>query len=247
MNLPKGFGAIDSSELLSFADSAAKQAANAPDLLSAERFHAAAGSAYIESTITRQHDQDTVDTALDCIDEAAYHLREAANSQFLRLEQGSSHPNKQAGWIRSELNCEFINVYKDITCNEVTDHTKREILEKLTYWKNYAEIASSMEENDIGGLKQEIFVLMKIWSSYLAQGESITFPSTLRGGDGTVNKRDTHDIIIATQNRPDNWVFSGFEVKSTAHGLTKKSLVRYNNPILSVDARGKIRIYDGIG
>lgn len=239
--LPKNIGEVSSWQLLDIAKQNAKKAEELGNQ-AAGQFYGIAGSAYIEAAIV---DDSDVDARLAYLDEAAANLNNAADIEYDFLESGYRHPNDQIEWLRAELNYDFMDVYRDIVCGEVTERTKDEITDKLIRHKKYAKLATNTDHGSraVGGFDHELTVLLKTWQAYKETGDTIAFPSTARGGDGRFRRSETHDVVFAWQDIvTENWNFAEAEVKG-GRGRTRNALVRYQNTLLFVDGDGEIRTF----
>lgn len=243
--LPKDIGKVPSRLLLHIARSYASRAERL-DEEAATKLHATAGSAYIESMITDT--SMSVDARLICLDKAEDHLRSAVDGERLLTDNGFYEFDDPTEWLRAQLNYDFINVYRDIACGEVTTLTVEEITEKLSRLKQVLGKTGKIgkaytNERTINGLRGELVVLMKKWSEYAQGGDVIAFPSTVRGGNGEYRPGETHDIVFAWQNDAAGWEFSGAEVK-IGGGRTIHALTRYKNTLIFVDDDETVRIFD---
>jgi hypothetical protein len=238
--LPKDIGDVSVEELLRIAGDSALEA----DVLmngAAVRYHAVAGSAYVEAALVRSLGSRDVDESLAFLDSAELHLRQSADGEYRFLETGFYDPDHQDDWLRAELQCDFMNVYRDIACGEVTLHTRDEIIAALRKKLAYAEGLATVSQGKGRGVAYELRVLLRLWTEYKQDGDMIAFPSTARGGSGEERHRETHDIILAHQ-QDEHWNYAGLEVKG-GEGLTLASLARYLHPIVHVNHDGGMRTY----
>lgn len=242
LELPKGFGAVESGVLFKFADLNAKYAASVP-VSASGRFHATAGSAYIEAVLTQSFSEDAVDTRLDCLADAAQHLRAAADVEYDFLERGIIHPNDQDKWQRAELQYDFMDVYRDLVCGEVTGQTRNEILEKLDRRIEYTKYFAGKGYLRAEGFLGELLALRSVWKAHQSPLDRVAFPSTVRGGDGASLPHQTHDIVIATTTNGQDRLYVEAEVKAGL-GLGHRDLVRYASILFHMNVNGVGHVYD---
>lgn len=241
--LPKYIGSVSSDMLLGYAALNAEQ--NLIQPLNPPKLEAIAGSALIEAVMVAKLEGQKTDTLQNFIylEQAERHLRTAAASQYELLEKGVHHPNDQGGWIRAEVACDFMDVYRDIAFGSVSPQTAEEIVAKLSSRLEYANTLVELDPSlapDNKGTAYEIMGLIHIWNAYKEEGDVIAFPASARGGSGIYHPRTTHDIICAAGSG-NEWEFVGLEIKG-GNGLTEESLERYDSPIMHITHRGKVHL-----
>lgn len=245
--LPKNIGDVPSPLLLGIARQYAARAENlSPE--AATKLNATAGSAYVEAAITPN--DMSVDSRLACLDEAEKYLQSALVGERILAENGFYEQSDPTGWLRAQLQCDFMDVYRDIACGEVTALTTEEITEKIRTTKRALDHDGGINKAHknkrfMSGLRGELIVLLKTWEEYAKGGAPIAFPSTVRGGSGEYLPGETHDIVFAWQNEQDGWEFSGAEVKSGG-GRTVHAFTRYKNPLIFVDPDDTVRVFDPV-
>lgn len=241
--LPKEFGSVPAATLLELADLNAKRA-DSLNNRSAVKFHSAAGSAYIEAMLTESHNIDTVDDSLGYIADAERHLRLAADGEYQLLENGVFHPNYQDNWQRAEAQLDFINVYRDIVCGEITHQTRNELIEKLQYRRQYAEATGKMDGGSkLRGFEAELRLFLKVWKNHHTITDPIAFPSTERGGSGTERRSQTHDAVFGMTTDGLNWAYRGVEIKGGRKNMTHE-LTRYTNMLIHINPDDRLTVYE---
>lgn len=250
--LPKNIGDVPSPLLLDIARQYAARAENlSPE--AATKLNATAGSAYVEATIAPN--DMSVDSRLACLDEAEKYLQSALEGERGLAENGFEQSDPTS-WLRAQLQCDFMDVYRDIACGEVTARTTEEITEKIRTMKQTLERSGLLGSDDgidqpreakraARGLHGELVVLLRIWEDYARGGASIAFPATVRGDSGEYLPEETHDIVFAWQKEDDSWEFSGAEIKS-GDGRTIHAFTRYHNTIVFVGHNGDVRVFDPV-
>lgn len=239
-NLPKLFGSIDPDVLLRIADTNADMAARLPSV-AALRYHEVAASAYTEAALVLSEREDDIDVLLAYMDAAEPHFLAAAMEEFRHLETGFCRPDQQDRWLRADLQCEFMTVYRDIVCGEVTEQTCSEMLYALEKKIKHTAVLPNKSQNGLGGLLYELRILRDFWRAYRNPGDTVAFPSSARGNEGNARPQETHDIILAHQI-DGTWRFAGREIKG-GNALTLAVLGRYTNPIIHVRHDGTVAEY----
>lgn len=240
--LPKDIGEVLPDDLLDIAHYNADQAASLPRS-AAVRFHAVAGSAYVEASLVGATTGHDVDRLLAQLDRGEAHLREATVGEYHFLESGFKRPDNQVDWLRAQLQCDFMTVYRDIVCGAVSEQTRNEMIALLSKRLRYVE---KLDEPDYHrgareGLAYELKVLLRIWQAYRQTGDMVTFPSSIRGGNGEMRPKETHDIAVAYREGT-TWRYSGVEVKG-GKGLNLAALARYLHPVMHIRQDGSIQEY----
>lgn len=239
--LPKYIGSVSSDVLLGYAALNAEQnliqPSNTPNL------EAVAGTALIEAVMVSKLEGKKTDILQNFIylEEAERHLRAAAQGQYELLENGVLHPNDQGDWLRAEIACDFMDVYRDIAYGRISQQTVEEIRERLTSRLEYTETLVSMDPYlapDNKGASYEIKGLLHVWNAYKEEGDAIAFPATARGGSGIHHPRTTHDMVCAAVSG-NEWEFVGLEIKG-GNGLTEESLERYDSPIMHITRKDEV-------
>lgn len=243
-HLPKLIGSVPAATLLEIAEENARLAATI-DNHAALRFEEVAGSSFIEAALVSGAPGEEVDERLDLIDQGLEHLRTAADIEFALLEGGFRDPDDQADWRHLELAQEFGQVYRDMVCGEVTDDTKRELLQVLPSHYRYANSLAkhSRFAGEGRGLREEIGVLQRLWERRTHHSGIVAFPSTVRGGSGMIRPSETHDVVLAIEH-PEGWEFDTVEVKTARTKLRNEHLVRYASHLAFIDSGGNLRWFD---
>lgn len=245
-HLPKRIGSVPAATLLDIAKDNAELAATIENPAKL-RFVEVAGSAYLEAALVSADPGEDVDERLELVDRGIAYLQQASSAEYRLLERGYRDPDDQTDWRRIELMIAFDQVYRDILCGEVTNATKQELLTELDQHYRYASMLfkHTSFSSDARGLQQEIRVLRQSWEQYQQEGDPITFPSTVRGGNGHILPNETHDIVVAIMN--DQKVeFETVEVKSANVKRNYKDLTRYASRLAFVNKDGQVRWLDKV-
>ena len=243
--LPKGMGDVPVDTLLRIADNMSFMnhetiPANVPNY---QKLIAA--SCLVEAALLSPNAaKDDIENQLGYIDAATMIFSEVSQHEYKKLEDGFRHPDDIEDWLRAEIQTYYGDVYRDIVCGEITVHHTipqlihdlEKILQFITIHQRQPYVPETYKKID-GGLRAEVRVLLESAQHYSLDHRVIALPSTRRGGDGTYNRKDTHDAMFAHQvsSIDDNqWSYRYREVKS-GHGFTLESLGRYSHPIIRVD------------
>jgi hypothetical protein len=245
--LPKHVGSVSADMLLDIARSHADRA-DSIDNDASVRFNEVAASALVEAALTLDRPGDQVDYRLAMIDEAEDRFEQAADAEYHLLERGFRDPDDQADWRRLELQKEFMQVYRDLACGEITLETRQELLTMLAVHHKYANSMSKYSATSSRhgrGLREEIAVMIHLWERWHPGDSTVAFPSTARGGSGVMRGDETHDIVVASLD-DDSLRFDHIEVKAVRTRLRFDYLTRYASRLVSVDSHGKLRWLDEI-
>jgi hypothetical protein len=241
--LPKEIGSVPARELLQIAKYNAYRAESVNNSASC-RFDAVAGSAYIEAVLVGGQDDADLEERLENLNKAQRHLELVVDVERNRLETGSVHFDKQDDWQYAKMKLDFMDVYRDIACGEITLLTKHEIIGRLEkrveYNKWLATQGTKEYRKSNRGVANEANVLLNSWRGYHTKDNPVAIPSTERGGHGVFNPDETHDICLATQGE-HGWSFETREIKGH---VSNENLVRYKSSIIQVDHDGNMRTID---
>lgn len=248
-DMPKTIGTVPADRLLEVATLHIEQFESTPSIHAQSEHAAIAGSAIIEAMLTLEdptHQSD--DYRLESLDVAATYLDITTQLEETILERGYRHPNDYTPWLRAQLNALFIDVYKDMTCGEVTDRTTAEILKQLRAKDRFIGDHLSQQNipraasRQLHGLKAEIQVLIDVWKKYAEHGKTIAVPATHRGGSGISRARHTHDVVEFTQNPDTTFTMTRQREVKTEGSVRRKigQLARYASTLTIVRKDGKI-------
>lgn len=247
--MPKTVGSVSTDRLLEVATSHIELYETTPSLHAQAEHAAIAGSAIVEAMLMLDdpvHEQD--DYRLTTLDVANIYLETATQQEAAILEKGYRHPNDYEPWLRAQLNAQFMDVYKDMVCGEITDRTTTEILKKLRAAVRFINDhlnQSSIQKGarrQLRGLKAEIQVLIDVWQKFAERGKTIAVPATHRGGSGQSHARHTHDVMEFTQNPDTTFTMTRQREVKTEGSITRKigQLARYASTLTIVRRDGKI-------
>lgn len=237
--LPKEIGSVPAEELSKLADLNVQNAENVSGAASIQ-FRKIAASAYTEAALFT----DDKSHAADYLVLAGQHLRTVADDEYKLLERGFRHPNDQDLWQRAELQFDFMDMYIDLAFDSITTETKDEIITKLSDRLEYLKLQMNVGYTaGIRGLTYEIMGLLSVWDEYNEEGDLIAFPSTIRGGDGSIDPCSTHDIVLGAR-QDKTWNFMNIEVKGGRSPDLTNPQKRYDCPIMHISRDGTIRIIE---
>lgn len=243
--LPKGIGDVPVETLLRVTDNMLLMNQEDVPVNVPSHHKLIAASCLVEAAlISPNAAKDDVENQLGYIDAATALFSEVSQNEYKKLEDGFRHPDDIEGWLRAEMQTYYADTYRDIVCGEITVHHTipqlmddlEKMLQFITIHQRQPYVPETYKKID-GGLQAEVRVLLESARQYSFDHREIALPSTQRGGNGTYNRRDTHDTMFARQvsSVDDNlWNYHYREVKS-GQGLTLQSLGRYSHPIIHVE------------
>lgn len=190
--LDRTFGTVDPEELLDIAYRIEATPALQP------RAHRVAASALVEAAVWYPDgDRELIDTRLDLIDVAQEHLESATDGYYAELAEGRRHPNDQADWLRACVDLQFLRVYRDLVCGELTHDTRREMLEGLgktaRYTRDLIAMSHGDEKSGAVGYYNELVALYAVFNSH---SRFIAVPATPRGDNGRGGGEGIHDVAV---------------------------------------------------
>lgn len=242
--LPKHIGEVEPQTLLLIAKDNMRHSNSSSAALRANSASIAA-SALIEAAITFEnpnHDYD--DSLIELIDQAESQLLIARSAEEELLDSGHKPHDEFTELIRLEVYSDFANVYKDIICGEVTETTTSELIAALNQRISSLNKHRSTDASNqnIAGLRAELITLREVWLEYSKGIGGIAIPSTLRGGDGTYNNKETHDTVYLDEFDDGFKVVDYEEVKSHNSWRKMKLAIagRYEARITLVNRKGLV-------
>lgn len=247
-SLPKTIGEVSSEELLSIAEDLVTDQAHT-SVRTSILHNSIASSAIIEAVLVTEdtaHEHD--DERIACIERAESYLHEAYDAQYMQIKAGFDPPSEKE-LLRMSLRFDFMRIYKDMVCGEITDDTQTEIresLEKRIHLYNQLltyEYTDHRERRHISGLKAEVAVLLQYWQKYPETSRMVAVPATLRGDSGKMRSAETHDIMLFEETVPGSFTYArSREVKSGKAMRKLGMLARYIHPITHINVKtGKIK------
>jgi hypothetical protein len=249
--LPKAIGEVNPEDLLNIAEYYQSLGYESLSHFMRAKYKMIAASALIEAMLLYPdsgHEDD--DYRLTNIDLAEEMLKSAAGDQLEILEQGFTDPNDKIAWLRTTIATDFMDVYRDMICGEMSDLTIKTLretlhnrLHELTKLGSVRGVKNSFKA-DLHGLQSELTVIADVWHKYTEPDDPIVIPSTYRGGNGEQREEETHDLVFLMQNEDTTFgVIKTGEVKSEGAPIERhlRHLGRYACSLIMVSRDGRIR------
>lgn len=248
-SLPKTVGEVSSVELLSIVEELVENQDHT-SIRASILHNSIASSAIIEAVlITEDTSHRYDDERIEGIELAEGYLRDAYDAQYRQIEAGFDPPSEKE-LLRMSLRFDFMRVYKDMICGEITNDTQMEIRENLDkHIRSYNQLldyeyTDHDERRSISGLKAEATILMKYWQKYPNDSRLVAIPATLRGDNGNKRSSETHDIILFEETTPGSFTYARSSEVKSGRAMRKKlgMLARYIHPITNINVKtGKIQ------
>jgi hypothetical protein len=238
----KTFGWIDEKQLMmtgamcmSYA-----QSDNIPDFLKVDALELGASAfqeAAFKQSVDSHNDVHTVDSRIEVVNVADAMITLALTRFEVSPERGD----------RLMLRQLFTRALSDIVSGEITDETVAELRDGLKYVHQVTRNIPRPEGAAAAGLKGEIETLLYYWEQYTKKGQPVALPATVRGGSGTYNPEQTHDIDIIRQKNDGSWItLPPVEVKTRIDGqIAEEIKKRYTKSVLAAVTLGIGIVFSG--